>query len=587
MKKLYIFILIIFCTLSMYLYRYKYDFCKVFKIVTPVSFYADTNKNFIFDETETITIENFLYININEDYSNDEILSELTTEQKIFIQYKQNYIIRNLIKNKFVTFKNSQIYIDNKPLRKLLLDTNFFCENTKPSKEKLYVFISTVNLDDYVFLNPKTKKYHKINCSLVDKNNLIFYKLIKIKNLNKKVTPCKICHLKSKAVSFLPEKQVFNGQSETFSTDNGLKLFFLDLNKTYKPQNNCTSKACIALLNEINNAKNTIDFAIYGISSQDKIFNSLSNAQKRGVIVRWVCDYDKYKKNYYKDTLKLMKILKNYKSDKIYDENNRPAIMHNKFFIFDNQKVFTGSANISSTDFTEFNSNTAILINNKKIAEIFLNEFNQMYNGKFHTQKAITTNNHVIIDDSTQVDVFFSPQDKIISKQIIPILKSAKKYIYIPIFFLTRKELIPVLKEAHDKNIDIKIIIDANSSNSKYSIHNELRNYGIKVKVENYAGKMHSKTIIIDDKISIIGSMNFSNNGEKRNDENVLIIRNEKITKTLKSNFLYLWNKIPEKYLYKNIKAESSESIGSCFDTIDNDYDGKIDGDDEFCKQQN
>lgn len=587
MKKLYIFILIIFCTLSVYLYRYKYDFCKVFKIITPVSFYADINKNLIFDEKEPIFVNNLLYICLDDDYSDDEILSELTTEQKIFIQYKQNHIIKNLLHNKFVILKNDEIYINNKSLRKLLLDTNFFCENTKSSKEKLYAFISAINLDDYVFINPKTRKYHKITCPSVEKNNLFFYKLIQIKDLNKKVTPCKICHSKSKAVSVLPEKQVFNRQSEAFSTDNGINLFFLDLNKIYKPENNCTSKACIALLNEINNAKHTIDFAIYGISNQDKIFNSLVNAQNRGVKVRWVCDYDKYEKNYYKDTLKLMKILKNYKNDKIYDENNRPAIMHNKFFIFDNQKVFTGSANISSTDFTEFNSNTAILINNKKIAEIFSNEFNQMYNGKFHTQKAKTTNNHVIIDEETQVDVFFSPQDAIISTQIIPLLKSAKKYIYIPVFFLTRKELIPVLKEAHDKNIDIKIIIDANSSNSKHSVHNELRNYGIKVKVENYAGKMHSKTIIIDDSISIIGSMNFSNNGEKRNDENVLIIRNEKITKTLKSDFLYLWNKIPDKYLYKNVKAESLESIGSCFDTIDNDYDGKIDGDDEFCKQQN
>ena len=77
--------------------------------------------------------------------------------------------------------------------------------------------------------------------------------------------------------------------------------------------------------------------------------------------------------------------------------------------------------------------------------------------------------------------------------------------------------------------------------------------------------------------------MNFSNNGEKRNDENVLIIRNKEITKYLKQVFLYLWNKIPDKYEKYDPKAESTESIGSCYDNIDNDYDDKTDMQDEGC----
>ena len=46
-----------------------------------------------------------------------------------------------------------------------------------------------------------------------------------------------------------------------------------------------------------------------------------------------------------------------------------------------------------------------------------------------------------------------------------------------------------------------------------------MRNAKIPVKVENYAGKVHSKSIIIDDKYIVAGSMNFSNSGENRNDE--------------------------------------------------------------------
>ncbi len=70
---------------------------------------------------------------------------------------------------------------------------------------------------------------------------------------------------------------------------------------------------------------------------------------------------------------------------------------------------------------------------------------------------------------------------------------------------------------------------------------------------------MHMKALVIDDKISVIGSMNFTNSGEKRNDENVLIIQDEDIAKYIKNVFLYLWNKIPDKYLRFDPRAESLE----------------------------
>ena len=62
--------------------------------------------------------------------------------------------------------------------------------------------------------------------------------------------------------------------------------------------------------------------------------------------------------------------------------------MHNKFFIFDNQKVWTGSANITGTDLTGFNANYAILINSNEVANIYLKEFEQMYENKFHKEKS-------------------------------------------------------------------------------------------------------------------------------------------------------------------------------------------------------
>ena len=126
--------------------------------------------------------------------------------------------------------------------------------------------------------------------------------------------------------------------------------------------------------------------------------------------------------------------------------------------------------------------------------------------------------------------------------------------------------------------------MDALNASIKHSKHNELRISGIQVKTENYAGKMHSKSMIVDDEYLIIGSMNFSSSAENKNDENLLLIRNSNISKFYKEFFLYQWNRIDNKWLNSNVRAEGKDSIGSCSDGIDNNYDGLIDSEDTACK---
>lgn len=92
------------------------------------------------------------------------------------------------------------------------------------------------------------------------------------------------------------------------------------------------------------------------------------------------------------------------------------------------------------------------------------------------------------------------------------------------------------------------------------------------------------KSVIIDDKVVFLGSMNFTKSGDLYNDENCLRIENSKIARKLKMDFLTIWNSIPDKYLYKTPRAESFESIGSCYDGVDNDFDGFIDKYDSGCK---
>jgi phosphatidylserine/phosphatidylglycerophosphate/cardiolipin synthase-like enzyme len=52
---------------------------------------------------------------------------------------------------------------------------------------------------------------------------------------------------------------------------------------------------------------------------------------------------------------------------------------------------------------------------------------------------------------------------------------------------------------------------------------------------------LHSKVIVVDESIAILGSYNFSRNAEESNDENVLIIFNADIARALVAEWQRVW----------------------------------------------
>ena len=182
------------------------------------------------------------------------------------------------------------------------------------------------------------------------------------------------------------------------------------------------------------------------------------------------------------------------------------------------------------------------------------------------------------------MSVYFAPKHLVFRGDLHKILSSAQKYIYVEMFYLTNKFLVNDLIEAKKRGVDVKVIVDAVSAANRYSGHHKLRAAGIPVKTENWGGKMHSKAATIDDKYYIIGSMNWTGKAELHNDENLLIIDNSNVAIATKNHFFKLWNVIPDKFLYFDPAPEGADSIGSCMDGIDNNYNGYADLGDFKCR---
>lgn len=329
------------------------------------------------------------------------------------------------------------------------------------------------------------------------------------------------------------------------------------------------------LINLINDTKTEIHFAIYGLRKQDEVLQALIQATKRGIKVYGVVDSDTHGDNYYSDTQELSKYFK-------IVSDHKSHIMHNKFFILDRQIVWTGSSNISDTGTGGYNANNVLVVNNSAIANEYLKEFMQMHTNK-NFGKSKSPHSTFTKTETSEIALYFSPKSNTYKSGIEKLIENARSYIYIPIFYLTHKELSSKLIDAHNRGVDIKIILDASAANNKYSMHKALRNNGIAIKVENFGGKMHMKSLIIDDTYFISGSMNFTKAGVISNDENTIIVKNHKLAKEYKDFFLTLWREIPDKYSKFDPKAESSESKNSCYDGVDNDFDKGVDKYDKSC----
>lgn len=357
----------------------------------------------------------------------------------------------------------------------------------------------------------------------------------------------------------------------------GNVAIFLNNPNTYRiPSNSCRTKACRILLQNIKDSKESIDFAIYGLDRQDEIFSALADAKKRGIKIRGVVDSKADGTYVYADTKKLKENF-----DVILDMKN--SNMHNKFFIFDNNKVFTGTMNISTTGSGGYNANTSVLINDVRVVNVYRREFEQMFNGKFQGIKQDFGVQNLQLNPKVLLDIYFSPAGNPLNNAILPLIQKAKREIYVSIFYLTNKDIIEALADAKRRGVDVKIIYDAVGANSMREKVKYLRASKVLVKVENWGGKDHEKNMVIDGEYFITGSANFSNSGIGKNDENILVFKSPDIAGFYRRYFLNLYNSIDEKYLKTFVRAESFESGNSCNDGLDNNFDGKVDSKDAGC----
>ena len=289
----------------------------------------------------------------------------------------------------------------------------------------------------------------------------------------------------------------------------------------------------------IDSAKLSIDVAVFEFDLE-VVAQALIRARLRGVRVRVVYDSQFASKDQQINELIVSGI------PAIGDQ--RASYMHNKFFIFDNETVWTGSLNITINSAYKNNENV-IIVRDPYLARNYTLEFEEMFAGRFGKISPLNTDDILMIQ-GVQVENYFAPERQIMG-HIKDLVRKAEHYVHFLAFSFTDRRLSIALIKGLARGIDVKGVFEKRGVKSKYSKYRSLKKHGAQVRLDSNPATMHHKVIIIDGRIVIFGSYNFSSNAAQVNDENLLIIHDPFIAALYEAEFQRIFNKGREEMVLK------------------------------------
>ncbi len=290
------------------------------------------------------------------------------------------------------------------------------------------------------------------------------------------------------------------------------------------------------LIARIEDARQTIHIASFEFNLTP-VADALIAAQRRGVEVEWVTDDEHGIEADEEEGHGQFAMLE--QAGVPVRDDGREGLMHNKFWLFDGQTVWTGSTNITVNGIFH-NNNNVIVIESPALATIYEREFDEMWAGEFGPTSPSTVDEQQLTLDGTAIQVLFAPEDDV-ADHLIPLIEGAQSSIRFMAFSFTHDGLGEAVLARAQAGVDVAGIFETRGSETEYSELGRLFCAGVPVRQDGNPRTFHHKVFIIDGQTVVTGSFNFSNNANRDNDENVIVIANEDIAARYLEEFARRW----------------------------------------------
>lgn len=312
-----------------------------------------------------------------------------------------------------------------------------------------------------------------------------------------------------------------------------LDVYFIDPTNPFAQRETGGVDALVAAA--IVAARESVDVAMRSLAVES-ISDALIMASRRGIPIRVVAETDNMTTRHKFQVLQAEGIT-------VVDDQ-QPGLMNDNFVVIDHNQVWTGSVDYDvSGVYREYS--TVVRMLSPEIAADYTKEFEEMFtNHQFGALVAPETPYPSVNIQGTQVDVLFSPDDFVLSR-LSQLLSGAQQSIHFLAYAFASKDLGDIIREKAAQGVTVSGVlefdqVDPNQTDpnpNQLEELNSFRDAGVDVRLDGGPEVMNHKIIIIDGKIVVFGSYDFTNRAENDNDENVLIIHNEQVAQKFIEEF--------------------------------------------------
>ena len=148
----------------------------------------------------------------------------------------------------------------------------------------------------------------------------------------------------------------------------------------------------------------------------------------------------------------------------------------------------------------------------------------------------VYVNGQTLTLNDTKTSLYFSPNGGATSA-IVEQISKAKSEVLVQAYSFTSAPILNELVRAHQRGIKVTVVADKSNDKDKAAPIDNVASQGIETLIDTQHAIAHNKIIIIDSKIVITGSFNFSKAAEEKNAENLLILENKQLASAYKENF--------------------------------------------------
>jgi phosphatidylserine/phosphatidylglycerophosphate/cardiolipin synthase-like enzyme len=311
----------------------------------------------------------------------------------------------------------------------------------------------------------------------------------------------------------------------------GLEIFFTTPELVYpdKPAQRSLKTIEKRVVSDIDAAKKTVYAAVYEYNLAS-ISEALLRAKQRGLEVRLALDEENMEKP---EMAKWAEGMEQANIPISWEKTD--SFSHSKYLVIDTKIAWMGSWNFTNND-TYRNNNNVIRFTIPQIVANYAQEFSQMDKGIFGRKKDPLTPNPSVTFKGAKIENYFSPQDNVLEK-LLPKLQGAKKSILFLAFSYTEDKIGQAMIDRKQSKVKVAGVFEARNAEGLGSEFKILQDAGVDILQDGNCYTMHHKFIIIDEKIVITGSYNFTKRAEEQNDENVVVIEDAGVAALYKEEF--------------------------------------------------